>query len=255
MSARFPALIRACVLPVSLILLAEAAAWITGFRSDSLDRPSRIFLAGLRVMLDGSLLADTLETLAAALGGLVIGLLCGTFLGILLGVNRWLDQAFLFPVEILRSIPIIAILPVPMMIFGLGYRMEIFLVAIATVWPMLLFTRAAIVGMEPRLLEVARVLELGFARTLVKIILPSALPRLFVAFRLSASLALVVAVTVEVTANQLGLGYAMMSASQSLNPDIALAMLVWIAIVGWALNLALVQAQERLFGAAARSKQ
>ena len=73
-----------------------------------------------------------------------------------------------------------------------------------------------------------------------------------VAFRLAAGIALVVAVTVEIAVNPQGLGYQVMTAGQALRPDLTLAYVVWIGIVGYVLNLALVAAQRRLFGQAAR---
>ncbi|WP_163360685.1 ABC transporter permease subunit, partial [Klebsiella aerogenes] len=73
-------------------------------------------------------------------------------------------------------------------------------------------TRAAVRGVEPRLLEVARALRLSPFARIWKIVIPAALPRIFIAFRLAAGAALIVAVTVEITMNPMGLGFAMMTA-------------------------------------------
>ena len=70
-----------------------------------------------------------------------------------------------------------------------------------------------------------------------KIVAPAALPRIFVAFRLAAGISLVVAVTVEIAVNPQGLGYGVMTAGQALRPDLMLAYVVWIGIVGFALNV------------------
>jgi len=83
-------------------------------------------------------------------------------------------------------------------------------------------------------------------------VLPAALPRIFVAFRLAAGIALIVAVTVEIAINPLGLGYAMMNAQQTLRPALMLALLVWIGLIGWGFNGLLLWMQNRLFGPAAR---
>ena len=83
-----------------------------------------------------------------------------------------------------------------------------------------------------------------------KIVLPAALPRIIVAFRLAAAIALVVAVTVEIAVNPLGLGYGILVAQQGLQPDLMLAYLLWIGIVGYGLNTLLSVAQRRLFGRA-----
>ena len=82
--------------------------------------------------------------------------------------------------------------------------------------------------------------------------MPAALPRIFVAFRLAAGIALIVAVTVEIAVNPLGLGAGIMTAQQALRPELMLAYLVWIGIVGYGAQLGADRsAQRRLFGRAA----
>lgn len=91
-------------------------------------------------------------------------------------------------------------------------------------------------------------LRMGFFSRVWKIVLPSALPRLFVAFRIAAAVALIVAVTVEVTANPYGLGFALMFAQQSFRPERMFAILFWIGVLGWSFNEILLFIQHRLFG-------
>jgi ABC-type nitrate/sulfonate/bicarbonate transport system permease component len=150
-----------------------------------------------------------------------------------------------------RPIPSVAVIPIALVALGFGYRLEIAIVAFASLWPVLLLTRAAVRGVEPRLVEVARALRLSFPARVVKIIVPAALPRIFVAFRLAAGFALIVAVTIEIAINPLGLGAGLMTAGQALRPELMLAYLLWIGLVGFALNILLVFAQRRLFGRAA----
>ena len=94
-------------------------------------------------------------------------------------------------------------------------------------------------GIEPRLLELARVLEMPFATRLKKIILPAALGRITVGLRVAISISLVVAVTVEIVINPRGLGYSMIMAQQTLKPDLMYAQLLWLGVLGWALNAVL----------------
>jgi NitT/TauT family transport system permease protein len=148
-------------------------------------------------------------------------------------------------------VPPVALIPLSLLIFGFGFSMEIAVVAFAVIGPIFLFTRAAIRGIEPQLMEESHALGLGLVARVTKIVLPAILPRIFVAFRIALGIALVVAVTVEITANPLGLGYALTIAQQSLEPDLMYAMLLWIGLLGWSLNALLVSAESRLFGAAA----
>jgi NitT/TauT family transport system permease protein len=204
-------------------------------------------VAGAGALADGSLLVATAQTLANAFGGLALGGIAGLIGGILLGSSIVADRLMEFSVESLRPIPSVALIPIAMLTFGFGFRMEIAIVSFAAFWPVLILTRNAVAGIDVALFDVARVLRLKpLARTL-KIVLPAALPRIFVGFRLAAGIALTVAVTVEVSSNPLGLGYAMILAEQELHPDLMLAYLLWIGIIGWGLNFAIVSAQRRLF--------
>jgi ABC-type nitrate/sulfonate/bicarbonate transport system permease component len=241
---------RAFVLPVALVILAEIGARAGG-PSDSVAPPSEVIVAFVGALADGSLLLATRDTLASAFGGLAIGGIIGLVFGIILGSVRALDRLMEITLELIRPIPSVALAPVALVALGFGYRLEIAIVAYASLWPVLLLTRSAVAGVEPRLIEVARALRLSFPARVAKIVVPAALPRIFVAFRLAAGFALIVAVTIEIAINPLGLGAGLMTAGQALRPELMLAYLLWIGIIGFALNVALVFAQRRLFGRAA----
>ena len=242
---------RGLVFPVAFIATAELAARATNFDTSLLAPPSAIFSAFWATLLEGSLLSATLATLTTSLTGLAIGTLLGLFSGILLGLARTADRLMEFSIEALRPVPAVALIPIALLVFGFGYRMEIAIVAFAAFWPVLVLSRAAVAGVEPRLIQVAQALGLGTAARIWKIVLPAALPRIFVAFRLAAGIALIVAVTVEIAANPLGLGYSMILAQQTLRPELMLALLVWLGVIGWGLNKLLLWSQFRLFGPAA----
>jgi ABC-type nitrate/sulfonate/bicarbonate transport system permease component len=242
---------RAFVVPLLLIAFAEIGARLGG-PSDSIAPPSLVVVAFAGALADGSLLLATRDTLLSALGGLAIGAVIGLALGVLFGSVRAIDRLMALATELLRPIPSVALIPVALVALGFGYRLEIAIIAFACTWPLLLLTRAAVAGVEPQLLEVARMLRLGLPARIIKIIIPAALPRIFVAFRLAAGISLIVAVTVEIAVNPIGLGFGIMSAQQALRPELMLAYLVWIGVVGYGLNALLVLAQRRLFGRAAQ---
>jgi NitT/TauT family transport system permease protein len=241
---------RAFALPAALAGLGEIGARAGG-PSDSVAPPSEVLVALAGALADGSLLVATRDTLACAFGGLAVGGAIGLALGVLLGAVGVLNRLMEMTLELVRPIPSVALAPIALVALGFGYRLEITIVAYASLWPVLLITRAAVAGVEPQLIEVARALRLGFFARVAKIVVPAALPRIFVAFRLAAGFALIVAVTIEIAINPLGLGAGLMTAGQALRPELMLAFLVWIGVVGFALNLLLVVAQRRLFGRAA----
>lgn len=242
---------RAFVFPAVLLGLVEAWARTVGRSSDAIAPPSAAALALGQLAADGSLLGATAFTLGSAALGLAIGAGAGTLIGIVLGLSRRAAAAGFLTVELLRPVPSVALIPLAMLAFGFGVRMEVSVIAFATFWPVLVLAQAAARQVEPRLLEVGAALQLTPRQLLTSIVLPAMTPRLFVALRLAVAIALVVAVTVEIAANPHGMGYAMIIAQQSLDPATMMAWLAWIGVVGYAVNagaLALQRAVARRMG-------
>jgi ABC-type nitrate/sulfonate/bicarbonate transport system permease component len=246
-----PERLKAFALPIAVLVVFEIWVRAAGLHSDSLAPPSAIAVALVEAFRDGSILTATRDTLISAFAGLLLGGSLGLLLGIALGIIRTFDRLMEVTIEAIRPIPSIALLPIALIALGFGYRMEIVIVAFACLWPVLILSRAAIGGIEPRLIEVSRALRLSPIDRVRKIIIPAALPRIFLAFRLAAGIALIVAVTVEIAINPIGLGAGIMTAQQALRPDLMLGYLVWIGLIGYALNAGLVVAQQHLFGRAA----
>ena len=197
--------IRPFVFPALLLSALELWARTVGAQSDAIAPPSHALRALGGALTDGSLLGATGFTLGSAALGLLIG---GS----------------------------LALIPLAMLVFGFGLRMEVSVVAFACLWPVGLLTQAAVQQVEPRLLEVASALQMSAWQRFTWIVGPAIVPRLFVALRLGVAIALVVAVTVEIAANPNGMGYAMMIAQQSLDPALMLAWLFWIGVVGSVVN-------------------
>lgn len=206
---------------------------------DAVSRPSDIAAAWFTSLMDGSLLLATWQTFETALVGLAIAIVIGVLAGTILGLLPVVEGVMGPTIEALRPIPAIAFMPLTLMMFGFGVAMEASIVAYACVWPILIVTITAVRAIEPRLLEVAVVLEMPFATRLWKIILPAALARINVGVRIAAAIALVVAVTVEIVLNPRGLGYQLILAQQSFRIGLMYAQLFWLCIIGFLLNAVL----------------
>jgi sulfonate transport system permease protein len=228
--------IRPVAFPFALLAALEWWARTVGRGSDAVAPPSAALMALAGAAGDGTLWQATAFTLTSAALGLlmagVLGVLCGTLLGLSPRISRW---TFL-SVEVLRPVPSVALIPLSLLVFGFGLRMELAVIAFACFWPMLVLAQAAARQVEPQLLEVAQSLELSALQRYQSIILPAMLPRLFVALRLGVAIALVVAVTVEIAANPHGMGYALVIAQQSLDPALMMAWLIWIGCIGFIVN-------------------
>ena len=238
--------LRALVIPALLLAVLEVYTRTAARGSDALAPPSAAVVAWWGALRDGSLWQATAFTLGTAALGLALGAGLGVLLGTLLGLSRRAAAVGFLSIEVLRPIPSVALIPLAMLVFGFGLRMELAVVAFATLWPVLVLTQAAVRQIEPQLLEVSAALQLTAWQRARWVVLPAMVPRLFVALRLAVAIALVVAVTVEIAANPHGMGYAMMIAQQSLDPALMLAWLGWIGVVGYVVNAAALALQREV---------
>ena len=117
--------------------------------------------------------------------------------------------------------------------------------AFACFWPILIVTAAAVRGIDPRLIEVGRMLGLSLPRRILKLALPAAIPGIMVGVRIAAGIAIVVTVTTEIVSNPRGLGYGMTIAAQSLQADLVWATLLWVGVIGWLVNWAMLCLEQR----------
>jgi sulfonate transport system permease protein len=239
--------IRPWIFPLILLSALELFVRHWASHSDALATPTQAIQAWLQLIIltsDEGLFRVTAFTLGTAALGLFIGAFLGLLFGLILGLSKRASQVSFATIEIMRPIPSVALIPLAMLIFGFGVRMELSVIAFATFWPMLILTQAAARQVEPRLLEVASALNLTFWQRTKWIVFPAMVPRLFVALRLGVAISLVVAVTVEIAANPHGMGYAMMIAQQSMEPARMLAWLFWIGLVGMVINVLTLRAQQ-----------
>jgi NitT/TauT family transport system permease protein len=232
---------RGLLIPIAALAAWELFSWVGYLPPDTISRPSAAMAAGWAAMLDGSMPIATLQTLQAALLGLALATAAGVAAGLVLASSPIAALALEPSLEVLRPVPPVALIPLSLLLLGFGLSMEAAVVAFACFWPILIATAAAVRSVEPRLIEVARALELPYVAQIAKVVIPATVGRIFVGVRIAAGIALVVAVTVEIVVNPRGLGYGMITAQQSLRADLMYAELLWVGAVGWAVNFALLQ--------------
>jgi NitT/TauT family transport system permease protein len=233
------------IVPAAVAVLWEGLSRAGVLSEDGFSRPSRWLLAGWDALRDGSLLQQTAETFGAAALALGIAAAAGISIGALLGLSRPLHRSTTLTIDALRPIPSVALIPVSLLIFGFSRNMSAAVAAFACFWPVLITTTAAVRGIDPRLIEVGRMLGFSAARRAVTLALPAAIPGIMVGVRVAAGIAIVVTITTEIVANPRGLGHAMTMASQSLQADLAWATLLWVGVVGWGANAGMLALEQR----------
>ncbi|HEY7597073.1 MAG TPA: ABC transporter permease [Actinophytocola sp.] len=217
----------------------------TGIVSFSYLPPPSDVAAGLgELVRNGELAAALGHTLAAALAGWAIAVVLGVAAGSVLGLVRPVWTYSMASLEALRALPIVAFVPVAVLLYGFSVRTEVMVACYAALWPILLNT---ISGMrtEQRMVESGAVLRLSRAAVLWKIRLPAATPSIVVGTRLGLSISLVLTLVAEMVGNPAGLGFLLVEKGQALQPGQMFAAVFVIGVTGIVLN-ALVMAAARL---------
>jgi ABC-type nitrate/sulfonate/bicarbonate transport system permease component len=179
---------------------------------------------------------QTLETLVRLLLGFGCAILVAMPLGFLIGQFRWVYQLLEPTLELLRPTPAIAIIPIAVLVLGFGVQMKTFVIAWAAFWPILLNCIDGVRSIDPVLLDTARTYGYGRRQVLRRIVVPAALPYAMAGLRVGLTLALILAVFVEMITTGSGLGALMMAYRDAIRLPEMYAAIVAIAVLGFALN-------------------
>jgi sulfonate transport system permease protein len=232
------------VSPIAILLLWEALSRTGVISPDKLPAPSTVLQTGLRLAADGTLGANLLDSLTRAAVGLLIGGTLALLLGTVAGLLRAGDDAIDPPVQMARMLPHLALVPLLIIWVGIGESMKITLVALGVFFPLYFNTYAGIRDIDERLVEAARTCGLGTWGRIRHVILPGALPSLFLGLRLAIGAAWLSLVVGEQTNTQNGIGFLMMEAREFSQTDIVVLGLFVYAALGLLSDL-LLRALER----------
>jgi ABC-type nitrate/sulfonate/bicarbonate transport system permease component len=236
------------LLPVAttVALLAAWEALAHGVLPAELPPPSDV-IAWYRGELGAATFWNSLGTTMSHWGaGLAISVALGITVGVAMGAVPLLQRLFQPTLEILRPIPALIYLPVVVLLWGATSQTAIFLVVTAAFWPMLFQTFYGVAAIDPMLRDTGRLFGLSWRERITTITMPSVLPYVATGVRISSSLALVVAIGVELIAGIPGLGADLITYNENGMWDAVYAIVVLAGILGLVLNLILERIERRL---------
>lgn len=238
------------VLPLAvpaLVLLAWQALSDRGFlRPSILPSPWAVAQTLESLVASGQLLNHLRVSLIRVFEGFGIGAGLGTLLGLAMGLSPFLNRALSLVTGLLRPIPTIAWIPILILWMGIDEGSKVTVIAVGSFWPVLLNVIQGVRGIDPKYLEVARVLEKGWWEVLGRVVLPSALPSLFTGLRVGLGIAWASVVGAELIAASSGIGYMIMYAREVSQPDVMLVGIVSIGLTGLLMDFLVVQLERRL---------
>jgi len=224
--------LRILIGPVALLALWQIGSATGLIPEQTLAAPSTVLSAGAGLIETGRLQEHLLVSLGRAATGLALGVTLGAVLAIVAGLFRLGEDLIDGPMQILRAIPALALVPLAIVWFGIGEEVKVFLVVFATAFPVYVNTHAAIRGLDPRFAELARTVELGKFALVRKVILPGALPGFFTGLRFATAISWLVLVVSEQINATSGIGYLMTQARSFAQTDIIVVGLVVYGLLG-----------------------
>jgi sulfonate transport system permease protein len=219
-------------LPVLVLIAWEIAADAGWLQARVLSAPSAVAIAFWQTLQDGTLVHNVAVSTGRALQGLAIGGLLGFALGVINGVWRPAELLLDSTLQMLRNVPHLAIIPLVILWFGIGEGAKIFLVTLGVLFPVYINTYHGIRTIDPQLVEMARVYGLGPVARFWRVILPGALPSIFVGLRYGLGIMWLTLIVAETISASSGIGYMTMNAREFLQTDVILLGVIIYAALG-----------------------
>ena len=259
---RLPAIVEtageaaAAVLPTIVVMATLLVLWqfACGAPGSALPSPVRIWTESHEVIMhplkgvtfhglvpsvdggDVGIAVHILTSLRRVAIGFGLASVCGIGLGVLIGQSRLAYRALDPLFQVLRTVPPLAWLPISLAVFQQAQPSSIFLIFITAIWPVILNTAAGVQAIPPTYRNVAKVLALNPMQYFMQIMLPATVPHMFTGLRIGVGMSWLAIVAAEMVQGGTGIGFFIWdSYNSSLLTDTIVA-LVWIGLVGFALD-------------------
>jgi sulfonate transport system permease protein len=220
------------LLPVGIVVIWQLASSLGLVGNRLMPAPSQVLAAGWDKIVSGELAANV------GISGLraVAGLLVGGIIGILLGLANGLSRAsFTFTdttLQMIRTIPNLALIPLVILWFGIGEEAKLFLTSLGVFFPIYLNTLHGVRTVDPQLVEMGQVYGMRGWTLFRRVILPGALPSIFVGLRFALGIMWLTLIVAETLSANSGIGHMAMEAREFMLTDVVVLALVVYALLG-----------------------
>lgn len=219
-----------------VLLLWELVTRFSGWSSNVFPNPIAVLTSMGELIANGTLLKNTVASLFRVSVGFSLAVVLGVPLGIILGRVEIIKLSFNPLIQFLRPISPLAWIPLAMLWFGLGDPPAIFLIFLASFFPMVVSTSVAVETIKPTYFQVAANFNFSRMEVLTKIVIPAITPEVITALRMTIAIAWLVVVAAEMIAVQSGLGYLILDARNALRMDYVMVAMIVIGVIGLLLD-------------------
>ena len=230
--------------------IALLAAWWAASASGALNpavlaSPQQVARAAWQLWQSGQLQSAVGVSVLRAATGLVFGVSAGLVLGVITGFSRLGEELLDSPLQLLRALPFLSLVPLFMVWFGIGEEARVILIAVATSFPMYVSTAGGVRAVDPRLVEAMRTFGLSRWALVREVVLPAAMPSLLSGLRLSMTLSVIALIAAEEINTTNGIGFLMAQAQTYSRTDILTVCVLLYGLLGLCVDL-IVRGAERL---------
>jgi ABC-type nitrate/sulfonate/bicarbonate transport system permease component len=244
-------------LEIAFPLLVIVWMWFASLGSQTIFIPPmpKIAAAFADTWIFDHVPTDFVPSLGRLSLGLLIGVVLGALFGYLFGLSRTLYRMYSPVVEFCRSLPAPAVLPVLLLVLGVGVQTQVALIAFGTIWPVLIGTQSGVRSIDATNLDTARSLRLGRLDRFFSIIVPGSAPPLFAGMKTSLSIGIILMVISEMVGSANGIGHFVIRAQREFNMPGMWAGIVLLGILGSVLNAIFDRMEKRVLAWYHGSKQ
>lgn len=219
------------LVPIFLLLGWQGASLTGLLPTQILPAPVAVVRAGIALTGDGTLPHNLAVSTARALTGLIAGGSISFAFGLLCGLSPFARRLFDPTLQMLRTIPHLALLPLVILWFGIGEEAKILLVAWGVFFPIYLNSYHGVVSVDPRLVEMGRVYGMNRYTLFRRVIFPGALPSILIGLRFGLGIMWLTLIVAETIAANAGIGYMATQAREFSQTDvIVLTIFVYAAL-------------------------
>lgn len=232
--------------PIGVLIVWQVLSEIGLVDRRYVPAPASILTSGWELIVDGVLWPHVAASLYRLVAGFVAGAVPGIAIGMVMGLNRLVRAALDPIVAATYPIPKIAILPLLMLVFGIGDGSKIAAVAIAVVFLTLINTMVGVRTIDRVYFDVARTFGTPWHKLFLRVILPGALPTIFAGLRISLGVSLIVLVGAEFVASKAGIGYLIWTSWETLWIEQMFVGIIVITVLGVVSTFLLKEAERYL---------
>jgi sulfonate transport system permease protein len=220
------------LVPIVILFLWQAASHFGLLRAQVLPAPTAVVTAGWRLTRSGELWTHVEVSAWRAGLGFVIGGGIGCMLGFANGLSSWSETLLDTTLQMIRNIPHLALIPLVILWFGIDEEAKLFLVALGVFFPIYVNTLHGVRSVDLHLLEMGRAYGMTSRQLFLRIVLPGALPSMFVGLRYGLGIMWLTLIVAETISASSGIGYMAMNAREFMMVDVVVFAILLYAALG-----------------------